>query len=61
MGIFKVLTFIGALIGLLLVIGSMGMPGAPQQAAAAAIAMFLVVAPYCIHGVIYRSRNRDGD
>ncbi|MGC4252431.1 MAG: hypothetical protein QM605_13475 [Sphingobium sp.] len=56
MKIFKILTFIGAAIGLLLVIGTLGAPGAAQQAAAAAIAVFLVAAPYCIHGVLFRDR-----
>ena len=60
MKLFKILTFIGAALGLLLVLGSMDAPGAAQQAAAAAIALFLVAAPYCVHGVMHRSRdNRD--
>lgn len=61
MGLFKILTFIGAGIGLLLVLLTLGAPGAAQQGAAAAMAVFFVVAPYCIHGVIYRSRRRDGE
>lgn len=60
MGVFKVLTFIGAALGLLLVIASMDAPGAAQQAAAAAVAVFLVAAPYCVHGVMFRSK-RDKD
>ena len=56
MGLFKILTFVGATLGLLIVIISFGM-SAPQQGAAAAVAVFLVVAPYCVHGVIYRSRQ----
>jgi len=57
MTLFKVLTFIGAILGLLLVIASFSMPGAAQQGAAAAVAVFLVAAPYCVHGVMYRSRK----
>ena len=57
MKVFKILTIIGAAIGLALVIMTMDAPGAAQQAAAAAIAVFLVAAPYCVHGVIYRSKD----
>jgi len=56
MKVFKILTLIGAAIGLLLIVASLGAPGAAQQAAAAAIAVFLVAAPYCIHGVMFRDR-----
>ncbi|MYL97072.1 hypothetical protein GR702_04700 [Novosphingobium sp. FGD1] len=56
MALFKVLTFVGAVIGLLLVVASFSM-SAPQQGAAAAVAVFLVIAPYCVHGVMYRSRR----
>ncbi len=59
MGFFKVLTIIGAMVGFVIVIMSLGAPGAAQQAAGAAIAMFLVVAPYCIHGVLFRSHATD--
>ncbi|SCW77640.1 hypothetical protein SAMN02927924_02818 [Sphingobium faniae] len=56
MKVFKILTFIGAAIGLLLILASLGAPGAAQQAAAAAVAVFLVAAPYCIQGVMFRDR-----
>lgn len=59
MDAFKVLTIIGALIGFAFVLLSFGFEGAPQQAAAAGVALFLVVAPYCVHGVLYRSRKND--
>jgi hypothetical protein len=56
MSVFKVLTFIGAALGALFVALSFGM-SAPQQGAAAGVALFLVIAPYCVHGVIHRSRR----
>jgi len=55
-GLFKILTFIGATIGLLIVLLSFSM-SAPQQGAAAGVALFLVIAPYCVNGVIHRSRR----
>lgn len=57
--VFKILTFVGALIGAILVLGSFADDSAPRQAAAAGIALFFVIAPYCVHGVIYRSRDRE--
>lgn len=59
MTVFKILTFIGAAIGAIFVFGTMIDASAPQQAAAAGIALFLVVAPYCVHGVIHRSKRGD--
>lgn len=59
MRLFKILTMVGAALGTLLVLASFSMPGAAQQAAAAAVALFLVATPYCIHGVLYRSRARE--
>jgi len=56
MGLFKVLTIIGAVVGLLIILSSFSM-SAPQQAAAAGVALFFVVAPYCVNGVIYRSKR----
>lgn len=55
--VFKILTFVGAAIGALLVFSSFADDSAPRQAASAAVALFFVVAPYCVHGVIYRSRK----
>lgn len=44
-----ILTIIGALLGaVVLVIGVAGASGAPQEAAAAAIAVALAVIPYCL-------------
>jgi hypothetical protein len=57
MSLFKILTFIGAAIGAILVFGSFADDSAPRQAAAAGIALFFVVAPYCVHGVIHRSKK----
>jgi hypothetical protein len=57
MTVWKFATFFGAAIGALLVFGTFVEASAPQQAAAAGIALFFVVAPYCIHGVIYRSKR----
>lgn len=57
MKLWKLATFVGAIIGALIVFGSLIDGSAPQQAAAAGIAMFFVVAPYCVHGVIYRSKR----
>lgn len=51
------MTFVGAAIGALLVFGAIADGSAPQQAAAAGIALFFVVAPYCVQGVIYRARK----
>ncbi len=56
MNIWKFVTFVGAAIGALLVFGSLADGSAPQQAAAAGIALFFVVAPYCLHGVLFRSK-----
>lgn len=56
MGFFKVLTCIGAAVGFLMVLASFTM-SAPQQAAVAGVALFFVIAPYCINGVIYRTRR----
>lgn len=55
MGFFKALTIIDAVIGLVIVLVTLRAPGAAQQAGGAAIAIFLVIAPYCIHGVLFRS------
>lgn len=57
MKLWKIVTFVGAAIGALLVFGAIADGSAPQQAAAAGIALFFVVAPYCVQGVIYRSRK----
>jgi hypothetical protein len=57
MNLWKIATFIGALVGALIVFGALVDGSAPQQAAAAGVALFFVVAPYCIHGVIYRSKR----
>ena len=57
MAAWKILTFLGAAIGALFVFGTMADGSAPQQAAAAGVALFFVVAPYCIHGVIFRSKG----
>jgi hypothetical protein len=57
MNLWKIATFIGALVGALIVIGTLVDGTAPQQAAAAGVALFFVVAPYCIHGVIYRTKR----
>lgn len=59
MAVFRILTFLGAVIGLILVISSLPM-SAIAQTESAVVALFLVVAPYCVHGVIYRSK-RGGD
>lgn len=56
MKVFKILTILGALLGLILMISSLPM-SAIAQTEAAAVALFLVVAPYCVHGVIYRSKG----
>lgn len=56
--LFRILTFVGAVIGAILVLGSFADDSAPRQAAAAGIALFFVVAPYCVHGVIYRSKGQ---
>ena len=56
MNFWKICTFIGALIGGLFVLGAMADGSAPQQAAAADIAIFFVAAPYCLHGVLFRSK-----
>ena len=55
MGFFKALTIIDAVIGLVIVLVTLRAPGAAQQAGGAAIAIFLIIAPYCIHGVLFRS------
>jgi ABC-type antimicrobial peptide transport system permease subunit len=57
MNLWKILTFIGAAIGALFVFGALASGSAPQQAAAAGIALFFVVAPYCVQGVIYRAKR----
>lgn len=57
MNLWKIATFIGALVGALFVFGTLVDGSAPQQAAAAGVALFFVVAPYCIHGVIYRTKR----
>jgi len=57
MKLWKLMTFVGAFIGALIIFGTLMDGSAPQQAAAAGIALFFVVAPYCVHGVIYRSRR----
>ena len=57
MNLWKIATFIGALVGALIVFGALVDGSAPQQAAAAGVSLFFVVAPYCIHGVIYRSKR----
>ncbi|WP_314712909.1 hypothetical protein [Sphingobium yanoikuyae] len=58
MTVFKILTFVGAALGLILMISSLPM-SAVAQTEAAAVALFLVVAPYCVHGVLYRSKKGD--
>jgi hypothetical protein len=60
MGFFKILTFVGAGLGSLLVAASFGMPGAAQQGAAAAVGLFMVAMPYCVHGVLHRSKGPKG-
>lgn len=59
MDVFKILTIIGAVIGSLFVVMAFGMQGAPQQAATVAFALFFVIMPYCVHGVLYRSKRKD--
>ena len=65
MRFFEILTFIGAALGgLVLILGVFGASGAPQEAAAAGIAIALVAIPYCItatlhRGELIRLRGRD--
>ena len=51
----EIITYIcGALATLVLILGIVGANGAPQEAAAAAIAGALVVIPYCITATLQR-------
>ena len=53
--VFEVLTWIGAALGGLMLFGGLSAAnGAPQEAAAAAMAVALVVIPYCILGMLQR-------
>lgn len=53
--LFEILTGIGAVCAALLLIGAFGSGmSAPQQGAAAAMALGLVVIPYCVTGVLQR-------
>ena len=54
MQFWKICTFVGALIGGLLMLSAITDDSAPRQAASAAMALFFVIAPYCLHGVLFR-------
>jgi len=61
MGLFAVLTYIGAAIAALLLAATIfATMSAPQQAAMAAIALCFVVIPYCVFSTIARSRSVGG-
>lgn len=55
MKFFETLTFIGAAIGgLFLLLGLTASQGAPQEAAAAGMAIAFVAIPYCVTSVLQR-------
>jgi membrane protein implicated in regulation of membrane protease activity len=55
MRVWEIATFISAaLAGVILLLGVGGAAGAPQEAAAAAIALALVAIPYCVSATLQR-------
>lgn len=51
--LFEILTWAGAIFAFLISVGSMS-GSAPQQAAAVAFALSLVIIPYCVLGMLQR-------
>ncbi len=56
MKLFEILTYIGAALGLLMLVSTFGANGAPQEAAGAAMAVAWVVIPYCVASVLQRRK-----
>jgi hypothetical protein len=55
MRLFEVLTWIGAIIGAIILLGGLSISAsAPQEAAAAAMAVAMVAIPYCVLGMLQR-------
>ena len=55
MGVLRVISYAGALIGAFGLLLAFAMPGAPQQAAAAAMAACFAIIPYCISATAHRA------
>jgi hypothetical protein len=56
MAVFEVLTYVGAAFGFLfLLLGLTTSTGAPQEAAAAAMACAFVIIPYCVTSALQRA------
>jgi hypothetical protein len=56
----NILAVVGAVLGaLILFLTLAASKGAPQEAAGAAIALCFTVIPYCINGLVWRSRMLD--
>ncbi|HYJ30576.1 MAG TPA: hypothetical protein VEW25_09580 [Allosphingosinicella sp.] len=54
----EIATFIGAGIGALFLLLAFGATGAPQEAAAAALAVAFTVIPYCVASTVHRREMR---
>jgi len=52
--LFEILTYIGAVLALLMLATAFGVSSAPQEAAAAAIGLCFVAIPYCVAGTLQR-------
>lgn len=55
MRIFEILTYIGCVIGMLLLFSTFAATGAPQEAAGAAMAVAFCVIPYCVTATLQRA------